>query len=246
MKKSLKLFSFKTILTKAAYSSLKNTVFGIIAVKLATVVQRSVILIWWYFRTKGWLSTLSPLPQQHLQSLHGDLNSQEKQDVGQRRIGLNNLKIMVQIWNVTACSLSTSQRRNGTFIGTEPSGRLSLSYSLDIVSTIRQFMLPEMTKGHPKHVIYNLWSLSVVPKILVTTIGWYLRSCDLCTRMMMVDKVSVFTCMPPTVARLNYLTGLLSPSLCTCTVLSSIYCQNPFASVSRWPVIWQKMTSGYS
>lgn len=45
MKKSLKLFSFKTILTKAAYLPLKKTVFGVIAAKLATVVQRNVILI---------------------------------------------------------------------------------------------------------------------------------------------------------------------------------------------------------
>lgn len=150
MKKSLKLFSFEIILPKTAYSSLKNTVFGVIAVKLATVMQRSVILIWWYFRTKGWLSTLSPLPQQHLQRLHEDLNSQEKQDVGQRRISLNNLKIMVQIWNVTACTLSTSQRRNGICIGTEPSGRLSLSYSLDIVSTKKTIYAARNYQGTPQ------------------------------------------------------------------------------------------------
>lgn len=131
-------------------------------------------------------------------------------------------------------------------LGQSPVEDFHFPTQLILFQPIRQFMLPEMTKGHPKHVIYNLGSLSVVPKILVATIGWYLRSCDLCTRMVMVDKVSVFTCMPPTVARLNYLTGLLSSSLCTCMVLSSIYCQNPFASVSRWPVIWRKMTSGYS
>lgn len=237
MKKSLKPFSFKTILTKDAYSSLKNTVFGVIASKLATVCRKMLFL-----------SDNISGRQDNCQHFHlccgnicrgfiGIWILRKKQDVGQWRIGLNNLKIVVRIWNVTVggivCSSRISHRRNGTFIRTESSKRLSLFDSLDILSTSMTFYAVSNDHGTPP----NTWSTTRVYRLCLkvwlhessTIIGWYLVSCDLCTRVVMVDKVSVFICTPPTAAWLNYLTGLLSSSLCTCTVLWSIYCQNPVA-----------------
>lgn len=54
------------------------------------------------------------------------------------------------------CTLSTSHRWNGTFIGTEPSRRLTflLVYNniFFLTNDIMVYITPEMTKGHHKNV----------------------------------------------------------------------------------------------
>lgn len=149
MKKSLKPFSFKTILTKDAYSSFRNTVFGVIASKLATVCRKMVFL-----------SDNISGRQDNCQHFHlccGNICRgfiviwilRKKQDVGQWRIGLNNLKIVVRIWNVTVggivCSSRISHRRRQS-----PVKDFHFLTHLIFFQPVWHFMLSAMTMGHPQ------------------------------------------------------------------------------------------------
>lgn len=94
----------------------------------------------------------------------------EKQDVGQRRNSLSNLKIVVRIWNSIAAGWCVeyirqqkhTQEQSNKCISGRHSEVLLLSHLILLWPT-SQFMLPEMSKEHSKYAI-TLWSLSNVPK----------------------------------------------------------------------------------
>lgn len=100
MKKSLKLFSFKIILVNAAYSLLNKTVFGVIAAKLASRAEKSDpdLMI---FQDERVIVNILTFAAATFTRTSWEFEFSEKQDVGQHRIDFNNLKIVVQIWNVT-------------------------------------------------------------------------------------------------------------------------------------------------